>query len=100
MFRLDVRRRVRRACLLCARRSGGSRVLRVGVSRYLVSDLLHLGFVGDALEVVAGCVGPFEGGEFLSGEFDVERGDRVVNLGGGVGADEGRGDDWLAVQPG
>src|SRR6185437_11763355 len=75
-------------------------VLDVGVARYLVSDLLHLGFIGDALEVVAGRVGPFEGGEFLGGQFDVERGDRVVDLGGGVGADERRGDDRLAVQPG
>ena len=75
-------------------------VLGVCVTRYLVSDLLQFRFVGDALEVVAGRVRPFEGGEFLSGEFDVEGGDRVVDLGDRVGTDEGRRDDWLAVQPG
>jgi hypothetical protein len=63
-------------------RRPGRHVLRVGVTRYLVSDLLQLGFVRDALEVVAGRVRPFEGSEFLSGEFDLQRGDRVVDLGG------------------
>lgn len=65
-------------------------VLGVGVPRYLISDLLQFGFVGDPLEVVAGRVRLFEGGEFLGGEFDVERGDRVVDLGGRVSADEAR----------
>jgi hypothetical protein len=68
--------------------------------RCLVSDLLQFGFVGDPLEVVAGRVRLFAGAEFLGGEFDVERGDRVVDLGGRVGADERCGDDRLAVQPG
>ena len=81
-------------------RAAGFLVLRIGVSRYLVPDLLQFGLVRDALEVVAGSVRPFERGEFFRGELDLERGDRIIDLGGRIGADEGRDDDWLAVQPG
>src|SRR5512135_2073515 len=68
--------------LICRRHAPGRRprasarvISGVGIARYLVSDLLQLGFVGDALPVVAGSVGPFEGGDLLAGEFDAERGD-------------------------
>ena len=43
-------------------------------------DRLQLGFVGDALEVAAGRVGLFQRSEFRVFQFDVERGDRVVDL--------------------
>src|SRR5580704_18379462 len=66
----------------------------------LRADAVELGVVGDALEVVAGCVGGGERGGLVVGQLDVERGYGVVDLSGRARADQRGGHHGVPAQPG